>query len=186
MNKLALIVPLSCLALAACGSSSDTPQTAEDMASEAKQLAKPTPGEYTSTSELMEFDVPGLPPKQADQMKQMFAGVGAQKQTYCLTKEEADKGFEEAVREMSKSDKDNNCAFEKFDVNGNKLDAKMTCKSKDGGKATMTMTGTVEPESQIMEMHVAQESAQIPGGKMNIGMKISSVRTGDCKAPAGS
>ncbi|MBD3730497.1 MAG: DUF3617 domain-containing protein [Sphingomonadales bacterium] len=182
MQKFALILPLACLALGACSKTPDKPQTQAEMASEAKELTKPTPGQYTSKAELIEFDVPGLPPEQADQMKKMFAGMGAQEQSYCLTKEQADEGFEEAVRKMGEADKNMDCKFDRFKVEGSQLDAQMSCDAKGRGKATMTMTGTLESEKQVMEMHVAQESPQIPGGKMNIGMKVTSTRTGECVA----
>ncbi|MCP5396471.1 MAG: DUF3617 domain-containing protein [Sphingomonadaceae bacterium] len=180
MRKLAWIAPIATLALAACGSSSDTPQTEEEMAEAAAQLTKPTPGQYKSTAEMTEFEVPGLPPAQADQMKQMFAGIGAQESSYCLTQEQADEGFEQAVKKMGETDGDMDCKFDHFRVNGDDLDAQMSCSAPGEGKATMTMTGTLAAEKQVIDMKVAQESSQIPGGKMNIGMKITSERVGEC------
>lgn len=180
MRKLALMLPLVSLALAACGSEPEEPQTAEDIAEQANKLTKPKAGQYTSTTEMLEFEVPGLPPAQADQMKQMFAGLGSQEMTYCLTEEQASEGFEEAIKRMSQGEDGVKCTFENFDVSGNTLDAKMSCDSGMGGTSSMTMAGTVTEESQDLTMTVAQESAQIPGGKMNMKMKMTSRRTGEC------
>ncbi|MFV0643837.1 MAG: DUF3617 domain-containing protein [Sphingomonadaceae bacterium] len=184
MRKPALIISVACLALAACGDSAKeekTPQSQDEIAKEAGQLTKPQPGQYVSKSEVINFEVPGLPPEQADQMKQMFTGMGAQEQSYCMTKEQAEKGFEDAIREMGQGEEGMNCKFDRFNVNGNALDAQLACDAGDKGSAKMTMTGTVTETSQDVEMHISQENAQIPGGKMTIGMKVSSKRTGDCK-----
>lgn len=182
MRKIALVLPLATLALVACGSEPDEPQTAEDIAEQANKLTKPKAGQYTSTTEVLEFEVPGLPPAQADQMKQMFAGLGSQEMTYCLTQEQADEGFEEAIKRMNEGEDGVSCTFDNFDVSGNSLDAKMSCDAGMGGKSQMTMTGTLDEEQQDLTIAVTQESEQIPGGKMNLKMKMNSRRTGDCTA----
>lgn len=182
MRKIAFVLPFATLALAACGGSeSDVPQTEADMAEAANSLTKPKAGQYSSTAEMVSFEVPGLPAEQAEQMKKMFAGLAAQEQSYCLTQEEADKGFEEAIKQMNEQDDAEKCAFEKFTVNGNELDAVMKCDAGAAGTSTMKMTGTVEEEQQELTMEVNQESSQIPGGAINLKMKVSSKRTGDCE-----
>ena len=182
MRKIAIILPLATLALAACGSEPDAPQTQEEMAESANSLTKPKAGQYTSKAEMIAFEIPGLPPEQADQMKQMFAGLSAQEQSYCLTQEEADKGFEEAIKQMNEQEDSEKCKFEHFKVDGDSLDARMSCEAGPGGTSTMQMTGTVGEEKQVLTMEVSSESSQIPGGKMNMTMKVTSERTGECAA----
>jgi hypothetical protein len=182
MRKIAFFLPLVSLALAACGDSADEPQTQEEIADAASSMTKPKAGQYSSTAQVVAFEAPGLPPAQAEQMKQMFSGLAAQEQSYCLTQEDADKGFEEAVKQMNEPDDGQKCQFDKFSVDGNRLDARMSCESGEAGTSTMNMAGTIDEEQQDLTMEVKQESSQIPGGVINITMRVKSQRTGECEA----
>lgn len=185
MRKIAFFVPFATFALAACGDSGsepDVPQTQEEIADAANSLTKPKAGQYTSSAEVVAFEVPGLPAAQAEQMKEMFSGLAGQEESYCLTQEDADKGFEEAIKQMNEPDDGQKCQFDKFTVDGNQLDARMSCEGSGAGTSTMNMTGTIGEEQQDLTMEVKQESSQIPGGAINITMRVKSRRTGECEA----
>lgn len=171
------------LALSGCGDKSSDPskpKTADEVIAEAGKLVKPQPGQYTTKATLIDFTVPGLPPEQADRMKAMMGDVAGKTSSYCLTKEEADKGFEESVRKLGEGEGGMKCTFDKFEADSGKLDAALSCSGKGGMKATMKMDGTVTPTSNTMHMDMTQEAAAIPGGKMHVEMRMESSRTGDC------
>lgn len=166
--------------LSACGEEAKTPKTADEVIAEAGEMARPDPGRYETKVALLDFSVPGLPPEQADRLKGMMGGVGAQSSSYCLTAEEAGKGFEEQVRKMGQGQGGLECEFNEFDVDRGKLAAAMTCKGPQGMDAAMKIDGTTTSRSTSMTMDMTQKSAMIPGGEMKMKMKMDSKRIGDC------
>ena len=64
------------------------------------------------------------------------------------------------------------------------LDAcgKLVCTGGAMGATTMTMNGTYTMEEIEMTMAGELSQPQIPGGKANIEMKITSEHAGDCKS----
>lgn len=178
--RFALAAPLAVLALAACGDEPSEPKTAEEVAAAAEGLTKPEPGRYVSSAEMIEFSVPGLPPEQAEQLKGMMSGMGSEENTYCLTPEEAEGGFEEAVRKMGQGSQGMKCEFNKFDASGSDLDAELACTGPEGASATMQMEGTMEAQSSEMTMAMTQKAPGIPGGEMSMKMRVKSRRVGEC------
>lgn len=179
--RLILATPLAiAFVLAACGDSksdSDQPKTMEQVASEASNLTKPEPGKYSSTMKVLSMEIPGLPAEQAEQMKKMMGSAGAHSAEYCLTKEEADKGFEEMAKKSSAQD----CTYDRFEATANTVDAKMTCKSQQGGTTTMTMNGAMTSTSMKMVMEGEQKMPGIPGdGVVKTKIEVTSRRIGDC------
>lgn len=170
------------LSLSACGSEPGEPKTADEVIAEAGKLEKPRPGQYETTAELVEFSVPGIPPQQAEQLKAMMGKVGGETTAYCLTPAEAEKGFEENVRKMTQGKQQMNCDFARFDVDGDKLDAAMTCKGPQGMTAEVTLAGTTAAEASSMRMTMVQKAAMIPGGEMRMEMQMDAKRIGDCPA----
>ncbi|WP_172799911.1 DUF3617 domain-containing protein [Croceicoccus bisphenolivorans] len=179
-----VVIGTATLALAACGSD-NTPETGDDasaggmseqaIAAEMKQAVRPQPGEYSSTMKLVELDVPGLPEAQVSQMRSMMEGAMGKTQTYCLTKEEADKGFEE----MAKQTQDN-CKIESFDANRGNFTGKMSC-ADENSSGTMTMSGTGTETGSDMTMAMDMTAQGLPGGKMAMTLNVVSKRVGDCK-----
>jgi len=180
MRTIAFLTIASALALSACDKKPSGPKTAEEVVSEAAKLENPKPGKYVSTTTMLEFDAPGLPPEQAEQMRSMFSNLSAQEQTYCLTEEEANNGFRDALKRMGEGGNGMKCTFDRFDVSGNSIDSKMACSGGPGGKATMEMAGTVSEDRQDITMNVTQESPQIPGGKMSFKMRVDAKHAGQC------
>ncbi len=95
----ALVMVTGCaLALAACGSEPDQSKTAEEVIEAADELVKPLPGLYRSSAEVIEFEIPGIPPEQAARMRDMAAGLQGEQRTQCLTEAEAEEGFRRVVK----------------------------------------------------------------------------------------
>lgn len=162
------------VAVLALGACKDQPKTQEQVKQEIAQMPKPKPGLYRSTSKLTGFEVPGMPQAQQDQFKQVFSQ--AQGRDFCLTKAEADKGYEEMTKKIAEGD----CTYDKFEASGSSLDAKMTCKTGQNMKATIEMKGTMSAEGSQMTMKVQQAAPQQPEKTMTITAEVASARVGDC------
>lgn len=175
----ATVAAVLSLALAACGEEAMEPKTTEEVIAEAGEMERPDPGQYETKVELIEFAVPGLSDDQAEKLKGMMGG-GVQSSNFCLTAEEASKGFEEQVRKIGQGQGGLECTYDKFDVAGGKLAAEMTCKGPQGLAAAMKIDGTTTSRSTSMTMDMSQKSAMLPGGEMKMTMKMDSKRIGDC------
>ena len=163
--------------LAACGSGGDADADGDgtiSMAEAAEETRdagiRPQPGQWRATMEVQEIEGANVPAGAADMMKQMMA----RSFEYCMTQEDADKGFEE----MAKQSQDESCTFERYDIDGGELDAVMVCKGQEGGSVRMTIDGTGTETSS--EMLMTMEGA-IPGqGEGRMVMKTSHQRIGEC------
>lgn len=180
MTRSLAFFALATLALASCGKEENKPVTREKVIAEAGELAQPLPGQYETKVTLIDFSIPGLPADQADKIKGMMGNVGNQTSSYCLTPEEAKKGFEESVRKMSEGQGGLKCDFSKFDVDGAKIAAEMACSGQQGMTSEMKLDGTATAENTSMRMAMTQKAAMIPGGEMRMVMQMDSRRTGDC------
>ena len=172
-----IVLPLAALAfLTACDSGS-APKTAEEVKQEVASMDRPRPGLYRTTSKVVDFQVPGMAPAQAEKMKAMFSATGKGRE-FCLTREEADKGWEEATKKLAEG----NCRYDRFEAAGGRLDAKLVCETGQGMTSTMEMKGTMTSESSQMAMTIDQSAPGLPGGSGNIRMvaEVSSERVGDC------
>ena len=165
------------LALAACGSEAPESESGdglsmEEVAERAQGSAvKPEPGRYRLTMDVLEIDIPGAPPEAADMMRGM---MGGQSQEYCLTQADVDRGFEE----MARQGQDENCNFDRFDIDGGDIDAKMSCDIPGQGAITMTMVGSATSTSSEMEMTMQGNMTGM--GESTITMKASHDRVGEC------
>lgn len=165
------------LALAACGS--PDPDTDGDgkismeeaqASMEASGAVKPQPGQYRASVELLDFEAPGAPPE----AKQMLSGMMQRTFEYCLTPEEAEKGFEE----MARSSQSGDCSFEKFDADGNDIDAVMLCTGGGMGEMRVTMDGSGSETAS--EMTMTMEGNMAGQGQGTMTMRTSHERIGDC------
>ena len=174
------VLPLAAL-LAGCGSDPD-PKSPDEVIAASKNLITPEPGLYTTKAELLEFSVPGISPQQADMLRSRFSGMASENQTFCLTPDQAERGFEDMVRQMGEGRNGMSCDFTRFDADGGDLDAAMTCSGPAGLEADMALTGSMTTDSSQMRMEMKQSAAMIPGGEMNMVLQMNSQRTGDCPA----
>ena len=173
-----LVTLAVCLALAGCDSGPDSDGDGTVSMSEAREEIersdiRPEPGLYRVSVEVMEVDVPGAPPQAIDMIRNM---MGGQSHEYCLTPEDAAKGYEETVRQSQ----DGACGFERFELADDEIDAQMVCDAPGRGKSTTTVTGKVTPTSSQLEM--AMEGTVEGMGEATFRMRSTQERTGDCAA----
>lgn len=174
--RIALILPLAVLALTACKQEPAGPKTAEQVKETVAQMVKPRPGLYRSSVKMIDFQVPGMPPAEAERLKGMFSST-AQARDFCLTPEQADKGYREMTSKLAQG----NCTYDKFEAEGGNLDAKLTCQTAKGMTATIAMNGTMTPEGSQIHMKMDQTMAAMPGKGIKMEMDATSTRVGDCK-----
>ncbi len=178
-----IAIAAACFTLAACGGASnadadgDGEISMEEAAAESADMVRPEPGKYRATVEFVDVSMPDAPQQVQDMMRGMF-DRGPQTHEYCLTEEEADKGFEEMARQAQEDD--SNCTFEKFEADGGKIDAIMNCAADGQGAARMTMTGTGSETASEMTMTMDAEGPD--GQTMTMTMKSSQERIGECDA----
>lgn len=175
------IAAFATLTLGACSdeTSVDDPNDPEQVAAAAQTLVKPQPGQYEVTSELIEFEMPGLGEDEQQMMRGMMEGGFSQTTSYCLTPEEADKGWQDAVENMQNAEGE--CEYSRFETSGDTLNAEMSCNNTDGSTAEMTMTGELSETGQDITMAMSGRSPEMPGGEMNMTMRMVSKRTGECE-----
>ncbi|MDY7097888.1 MAG: DUF3617 domain-containing protein [Pseudomonadota bacterium] len=180
--KHALIVSLGAFALTACGGGAtdadadgDGSVTAEE-AREAIEASgdelKPLPGKYKSTMTFVDAEIPGAP----EEMKAMMGNAMNVTSEFCLTEEDAAGGFKESI-EKGRSDA---CEINSFNIDGSKVDMKMSCNENGTGDMLIAMNGNVTPTKQDMDMKM---DGEMPGlGAVKIEMSFVQERIGECDA----
>ncbi len=166
-------------AIAACSGPTDADADGdgvvsnEEMAEVSGEAIKPKPGQYRSTTKLINVEIPGAPPEAIEMMK---GGMDNQTSESCLTEEDAEKGFEE----MAKGPQGDDCETTKFVMDGGKISAEMSCNAAGQGPMKMTLDGTGTETS--MDMTMSMEGNMAGMGDMKMTMNIASERIGDCPA----
>jgi Protein of unknown function (DUF3617) len=183
MHRLALLAALPLAALAGCNSGtsvSATNASVAEVAEKAKQAIKLEAGEWSSKTEVLELDMPGMKdPRMAEAMKSAMKQSASQTVTYCVTPEEA----ANPSAKMFGGKDNGECRFDNFVMAGGKMDSKMTCKPKTGnGSMTMVMNGTYAPTKYDATVSMSISGGPMPGGgAMTMKAKTVATRTGVCK-----
>jgi hypothetical protein len=168
--------------LAACGGDADTNEdgavSGEEAVAEAAGAIKPQPGQYRTSFEMLELNIPGVPEAVQQQMRAQMGGEAevAKSITYCLTPEQA---AANGAEEMAKNMAQGNCTVSRMDVSGGSISSEMQCSGNDGITTRVQMEGQMTATSSVMTM--TQEIDQ-SGQKMQIKAKVTSERIGDCPA----
>ena len=168
-----LIAAAVLLMLAACG---DRERSEAQVVAEGEKLVKPLPGLYRSTTTLTGFELSGADPKVADDMRDRLGQVSPQRREYCLTPEEAARGFEDLVRQTQHG----NCDMERFVANDTRLSARLSCRAGEQMTSKVTMEGNGAPDSSHIALEIVQAGPAVPGGTARIAMEIENRRIGDC------
>ncbi|WP_284126074.1 DUF3617 domain-containing protein [Parerythrobacter aestuarii] len=176
-------VRIACVTLAAfcavsCGQ--EKPLSGEEVLAQAGKLQKPEPGLYATSTKLVSFDVPGLPPAQADRMREQMQGLSSEPQPSCLTEAEASKGFEDVLRQIGEGINDQECAFTRFNVDGIRFDANLSCSGPMGVSAEVGLSGTSTSAGFDASMDLEASNSMIPGGSMEMQFDVKSDRLGPC------
>ncbi|GAA4042248.1 hypothetical protein GCM10022213_10710 [Parerythrobacter jejuensis] len=180
MKTKMMLVASAALVMAGCsGEADDAAVDAEELAEQASEMIQPQAGQYQTTAELVEFEVPGMSDEESQMIRGFMEQGFTQQVGYCLTPEDAEKGFEEAIRKM-RNDDNNKCEFTRFDVSSGAIDSEMKCDDGKGNAGTISMAGKITETSQDLTMTLDQQSADLPRGSMKMKMKMSSERVGEC------
>ena len=129
---------------------------------------KPTPGQYESQIELLSMDIPGMPANMMGMMKGMFET----KTKICITAEEVEEGWKDALRKSQ----DGECKYQSFSASGGQMDAVMVA-ATENGKMTMEMSGTGTSTTSDVTMKMSGNMGTGPG---SMSMRVKQKRLGDC------
>jgi hypothetical protein len=152
-----------------------------EVAAEMAETRAQRPGQYEASVEFTKFEVPGMPASMLAEMRGKMEGQTAVKTSYCLTEEAAASSQRDRLRQMSRAQGD--CAFERFEVDGDAIDARLACTGMPGnGSATMTMAGTMGREASSVRVSSVMSNPATPGINATIDMQVDTRRTGDCTA----
>lgn len=174
--------PLAAVLLAACGGDADTNEdgtvSSEEVVAEAAGAIQPLPGQYRTTFEMLEFNVPGVPDALKQQMQAQMGGAAevAKPITYCLTPEQAEAN---GAEEMAKSMAEGNCTVSRFDVSGGSVSSEMQCTGSDGIVTRVVMDGQMTATSSTMTM---TQEIDMAGQTVETKARVTSERIGDCPA----
>ncbi|MWV28570.1 DUF3617 family protein [Erythrobacter sp. GH3-10] len=179
-----MLFAASTLALSGCGDfgTVEDPSDPAQIEAATKDLPKPQPGEYRTTGELVELDIPGASEDELQMMRGIMEQGATQQRTFCMTQEEADDGYREFLENLQQGSDE--CQFTDFAVSGNKLDATMACDDGKGSTGTMAFGGTISETSQDMTVTMDMKNPASDGA-MRMVMRTQSERVGDCTADAG-
>lgn len=178
-RKTAGLAIVAAMALAGCSSETDetaagdTPMAVEDAAREFSKLETPQPGQYDLDVEVVSFEMPGAPEGALEQMRS--AMEGAYQDGFCLTPEEAERGFEEQLAQVAQNGQ---CNFNDLSVDKGTVSAQAVCEL-EGGSMEMDMNGTVSSTSSDI---TADTRMTAQGQTVSMTMRMKQTRTGDCAA----
>jgi hypothetical protein len=161
------------LLLAGCQQASETSTNGAETPKAAAAQAF-TPGEWATTSQIVEMDIPGMP----EEMRK--ANVGQiNRFTSCMTPEMARKPDANFFTNNSGT---TSCKGERFDMAGGRLQAAMVCTDRaQPGEMRLTIVGTYTADSY--QATSTMQRSDGPGNTlMKVTAKTSARRTGACKA----
>ncbi len=138
------------------------------------------PGQYAITMNAVRFDVPGMPPEQAQMMQQMMAGVAAQQQSRCISAAESRRNLEDMYKGLGEGE----CTMQRFDISGTTMTGAMQCSGGANRSSTIRINGEMTRESSDTRMVMALSDPGLPQGTAEMEMRVSMQRTGDCAADA--
>src|SRR6476619_5398418 len=95
------------------------------------------PGRWETKVNLLDVDIPGMPPQMATQMKQTMSKMQEHNFASCLTEEDVRRPKEDFFAGNSKD-----CRYDHFTMSGGKIDAKLRCEGKSSGGMTMAINGS--------------------------------------------
>ncbi len=178
--RCAMLAAVSALALSAC-KKADAPGSQSHVQSELAQARTPQAGEYTAEIKFLDFNIPGMPPEAVAQARASMESATAVNRAYCVTEEQARKTQQDRLREMSRASGD--CHFTQFEVDGDNVDAKLSCNGvPGGGTAEMTMQGTMGTTASDMRISTHMTNPANPSQQATISMRVKTQRTGECSA----
>jgi len=172
-----LLLAASGLVIAGCKPSvSLTNASPEEVAKAAKENGiGMNPGQWETTVEIVEAEMPGLPKASGDALKNQPNRVN--KHSYCITPEEA--AHPGSGLFAGGEDAKGKCKVEKFSMSGGHIEQTISCADPNGKPGmTMSTTGTYTGDSMTGTANMEM------GGFMKMKVNLTSKRVGECKAGA--
>ena len=159
------------LMLAGCSdTTSDDGATLEEAQAEMAKLDRPEPGQYRQEIAITKLVIAGAPTDMMDEARALME----QATTYCLTREQADEGFEKMYKEVTEKQ---GCTYDRFEVADGRVAADLSCAPGGNAVMTMTMNGTVSSEGSNVEIAMTSRGG---AADMDIAMTLTATRLGDC------
>lgn len=144
-----------------------------EVAARAESMIRPQSGLYRAELKVLDIDLPDVPSQMIPTIRNAMERGGDTQ--YCLTPQDVANGYQEMVRRSQQGD----CEYERFDVNGGKFDAVMTCTGEGSEAVRLTLSGTGSETSSDMDMTMQMN---VPGmGEGKIRMRNHSERIGPCR-----
>lgn len=132
------------------------------------------PGLWQSKVTIQEMNIPGMPARYADRMKQMIAAHRHDTSTHCLTRDEVKK-----PKENFFAGEDKSCRYAHFTMGAGRMDIQMVCKGEDSMQTT-NMSGTYTPTTYSMDVSSTASGGAQQGMVMK--MHADAQRIGECTA----
>jgi hypothetical protein len=180
MKRIALVLPI--ILLAGCDREPKVDMKDASVAEVAKKVEAQRvseivvrPGKWTQSVTMETFDVPGMPKSAQDSVRQTMA-TATSGHEICLTKAETKRPSEDFF-----AGKDSKCRYERFSMQGGKIDGVMRCEH-DGMRQVMELNGDYSPDHYAMRMDMRTQSERTEMGNMHMVMRIDAKRVGDCEA----
>jgi hypothetical protein len=179
VKYLLVLTPLLLLACNKGPSVSAQNASVEEVAAKAKDALKIAPGLWSSNTEILSVQMPGLKDQRMAELitKSMKTNKGTDF-SHCVTPAEAEK----PSSEMFAGEANGQCKYDNFQMADGKIDATMTCTPGDGSAMKMAMNGTYSSTAYDMTMDMITSNAKMPGGGMTMKAHSKGMRTGVCKA----
>jgi hypothetical protein len=180
MKRIALILPI--LLLAACDREPKVDMKDASVADVAKKVEAKRgsgmivlPGKWVQNVTMETFEVPGMPASAQASVRETMA-AHASGHEICLTKADTKRPSEDFF-----AGKDSNCRYERFSMQGGKIDGVMRCEH-DGMRQVMELAGDYAPDHYAMRMDMRTQSERSEMGNMHMVMRVDAKRVGDCDA----
>jgi beta-xylosidase len=176
-----VLAAASVMALAACDSSVGgpvaDPTDPAQVEAAFNSLAKPTPGEYSSKSELIEFAMPGASEEEAQMMRSLMELGTSQEMSMCITQEQLDEGFQQYIDSLKEFDE--TCEYTSLDVSNSQFNGTMNCKEQSGASGTVEFNGSITDTEQDITVSMDM-SDPASGAGMQMKLRTVTKRVGDC------
>ena len=183
--KAATLAVVSSLVLSACGGESEAASGAvsasnltdpEAIAEALGNLPKPQPGEYKIEAEVVEFAMPGASEEESNALRGLVEMGAMSGITFCMNEEMAQQGHEEYLEQLQGMNE--NCNYDSLSIDGDKIDAKLTC-GFDGASSTIEFNGTISETGSNMTVSMDMQEP-ITGKGIQMVMRNTTERLGEC------
>jgi Protein of unknown function (DUF3617) len=171
--------------LAGCGAGDVELKNAsvEDVVKATANAQALTPGQWSTTTEIVSVDMPGMPEKEKSTMMAAMSKAMIGKKNVaesCVTPEQAKK----PNAAMFAGADSGNCTFESFSMANGRMDAVMKCAAPGRpGEMKMTMGGKYGGDTYELasEINMSGMTGAPGNGAMTIKANNSGKRVGECK-----